>query len=1028
MSDSSYAYSDTDGSDDGDRNDSQVDDCEAFAGLEGLDEVQQERLTALLDEYLCALESGEPISRSDLIARQPELADALTTYLDTLDAMHGVATGFNSAPQVAGLDASGRIMAQDESAVGIRPGSLPQIGGFEILNEVGRGGMGIVYRARDNSADRFVALKLLPMHAVMDAKQISRFRNESRAAGQLNHPHIVPVYNVGSDQGIHFYTMPLIEGLSVDQWIPAQPALVDGNSSVASSGTDVRGASWQSVVNAVAFIADALQSTHEHGIVHRDIKPSNLILEGHQQPNASDSDQSSDSESIGHLWVTDFGLARSSSQRSLTVSGEMIGTMRYMSPEQASGRAELVDHRTDIYSLAATIFEMLTLRPVIEGDDGPSLLRKITDNEPPRLRKLRPDTPSDLSTVLGKAMSRDREDRYTTAGEFATDLRAVVAGDPVSAVKPSIVDQVIRWGRRHSGFVAAAMIVMAVTTVALGIVVVTVTSAAAQKRDSDLSTLRYLRSAHRAVDRFGLQHSEAFSRIDGYGEKQLEILNEVKAFFEDFLTQAEGDPQLRRDLASTYQRLGSLSARLEGPSSAAAYFQKAALIYRDLLPSLGSEAIDVNDQTLVSDVALNFNNLGLALLETNELQSSLTSLQTSERLSSALVGNAPEDIAARTRLASTQASLGLVFTRLGQTDRAHMQLDGAAEALTELASEIDQSDESSLGRTQAALVRRTLAGALTTLGGIRLNGDPKSSVDLFTQALEIQQALSRDDAYPRFYDADRWNSYDNLGAAYLKLDQPTDALGALQSSVEIGANSYSANPQNGSLAGRLARSLTHLAVAQMRAGATTESVRSATRAVEIQADLLGTRPYRDDVRRELVSMMMNRGDALDANGDLSAANSAFVAAKEVLVEIPLAESIGGSSTNESVSLVASDLDSAAEARNQAMDELYRRYLAFLRRNDRWSEIAKLTTQIRGFFEGDADRLLGFASLFGQLSGLAEDKIAQKTLIQETVATLSSAQNAGGLVNYEVLQDHAYSYPELARQLKMTFQAPPSGTP
>ena len=230
-----------------------------------------------------------------------------------------------------------------------------KLGEYTIVRELGRGGMGIVYEARQRTLNRRVALKLLPMASMLDARQISRFKNESHAAAQLQHPNIVPVYSFGVERGIHFYAMQFIEG--VKRSTRGSRRTVDPRLHT----------QWRQTSRIITDVADALHCAHECGIVHRDIKPSNLML-----------DQS------GNIWVTDFGLARCQNDLSLTLSGDLVGTMRYMSPEQAGGRAELVDHRTDIYSLGATMYEMLTGDAAITGDDGPSVLSEIANANPPR--------------------------------------------------------------------------------------------------------------------------------------------------------------------------------------------------------------------------------------------------------------------------------------------------------------------------------------------------------------------------------------------------------------------------------------------------------------------------------------------------------------------------------------------------------------------------------------------------------------------------------------------------------------------
>src|SRR5690606_11496739 len=273
-----------------------------------------------------------------------------------------------------------------------------------------------------------VALKILPFAAVLDAKQIARFKNEAQAAAQLQHPNIVPVFAVGADRGVHYYAMQYIDGQPLDRIIrelretdsevhePRNKArtlataadqtvgasVVPAANSVLGAPSRDRRAFISAVIRIGVEAAHALHAAHEYGVVHRDIKPSNLLLDNR-----------------GKIWITDFGLARCQKDVTLTKTGDVVGTMRYMSPEQAQGQTALVDHRTDIYSLATTLYELLTLEPAVPGDEGPALLRTLVEREPVPMRKICADIPHELDLVVMKAMSRQRDERYMTAQQFA---------------------------------------------------------------------------------------------------------------------------------------------------------------------------------------------------------------------------------------------------------------------------------------------------------------------------------------------------------------------------------------------------------------------------------------------------------------------------------------------------------------------------------------------------------------------------------------------------------------------------------
>ena len=348
--------------------------------------------------------------------------------------------------------------------------------------------MGVVYEAEQISLGRRVALKVLPFAAVLDSRQIARFKHEAQAAAQLNHPNIVSVFAVGVERGVHYYAMQFIDGQPLDRALTelrentlspdrqrrttrqsqlrqdlakpvpqgsrsqvdagrmpspyrrsAIPAKLDQRSlltSRAAGGSEY----FRAVMRLGIQAAAALHAAHENGIVHRDIKPSNLLLDGN-----------------GKLWVTDFGLARRQTDATLTRTGDLVGTVRYMSPEQALGQAALVDHRTDIYSLAVTLYELLTLEPAFPGDAGagPDPAYRARTSLGPRGNSSR-RFPADLQTVVLKGMAKRREDRYATAQEFADDLQRVLEGKATVARPPSLLDRTARWAQRHREVVAVA--------------------------------------------------------------------------------------------------------------------------------------------------------------------------------------------------------------------------------------------------------------------------------------------------------------------------------------------------------------------------------------------------------------------------------------------------------------------------------------------------------------------------------------------------------------------------------------------
>ncbi len=428
-------------------------------------------MARILDEYLVAIEQGRSISPEELLAQHPEDAAQLRGYLSGLNLFHAVAV---SPAQVLGGIAPADI--------GV-PAALQTIGDYRLAREIGRGGMGVVYEAWQVSLRRRVALKVLPFTSAHDAKQIGRFKNEAQAAAQVQHPNIVPVFAIGEENGVHYYVMQLIEGQSLTGLLSslrtgghaASDATVPNNALTYNShrGSKPVGSNSQPVrpgdtslpmrssetldhIRVVARMgiqaADALHAAHEYGIVHRDIKPSNLLLD----------DQ-------GKLWVTDFGLARCRENQGLTQTGDVLGTMRYMSPEQALGRTALVDQRTDVYSLGLTMYELATLNhPADEFGE----IQQLFDRNRPAIRPLQHwnrHIPHDFQTIVLKCIAEVPQERYNSAKELSADLERFMDGRPILASPPSVISRLGKWTKRHRGLVSAAAALLLVALVGLGI-------------------------------------------------------------------------------------------------------------------------------------------------------------------------------------------------------------------------------------------------------------------------------------------------------------------------------------------------------------------------------------------------------------------------------------------------------------------------------------------------------------------------------------------------------------------------------
>ena len=444
---------------------------------------REEVLFDLIEEITNKLQAGEPVDLEVYAREHPDYAERLLKVLPSLELFADLGHSEEYT-----LSASHPV-----SDAGPLQGTL---GDYQIIREVGRGGMGMVYEATHRSLGRRAALKVVPFAVMLDQRQIQRFKNEAQAVAQLDHPHIVDVFRVGCDGGVHLYAMRFIDGRTLSEMIVAlrhssprdsvvadaveTPRNQDNSTSRLPAGSEQTAndgralerpfetisedtllltsfsmkastksrAYFRSVADLVRQVAEALEHAHQQGVIHRDIKPSNLILEAN-----------------GKLWVTDFGLAHIENAAALTMTGDVVGTLRYMSPEQVKGVP--VDHRTDVYSLGATLYELLTLQPAFPAHDRQALSRKIAFEDPTIPRHLDRAIPADLETIVLKLLEKNLAERYETPQNFAEDLLCFIQDRPIVARRPTLLDRVVKWSRRHRPIVAAVTAVLLISIIGL---------------------------------------------------------------------------------------------------------------------------------------------------------------------------------------------------------------------------------------------------------------------------------------------------------------------------------------------------------------------------------------------------------------------------------------------------------------------------------------------------------------------------------------------------------------------------------
>jgi eukaryotic-like serine/threonine-protein kinase len=398
----------------------------------------EQRLERIIADYLHAVEAGSAPDRAELLKQHPDLAADLGSFLRNRDAMDRIAEPLKQ--QVPGLETIGASPAPS-GGVGT---TVRYFGDYELLEEIARGGMGVVYKARQVSLNRVVALKMILAGQLASPADVGRFRAEAEAAGNLDHPNIVPIYEVGEHEGQHYFSMKLVEGGSL-------AALVGGR----DHGPGISKDQQRSDASLVAKVARAVHHAHQRGILHRDLKPGNILIDAQDQPH-----------------VTDFGLARRVEGDSrLTQSGAIVGTPSYMAPEQARSEKVLTTG-VDVYSLGAILYELLAGCPPFRAATPLDTVLQVLEEEPVAPRSIRPRIDRDLETICLKCLDKDPDRRYASAAALADELERWQAGEPIQARRTGVWERTRKWIRRRPA--AAALVAVSslavLTLVLVGLV------------------------------------------------------------------------------------------------------------------------------------------------------------------------------------------------------------------------------------------------------------------------------------------------------------------------------------------------------------------------------------------------------------------------------------------------------------------------------------------------------------------------------------------------------------------------------
>jgi serine/threonine protein kinase/tetratricopeptide (TPR) repeat protein len=775
-------------------------------------------LEVIYGELLLREEQGERPSPDEFLARFPHLAPQLRRLLE-------VHAAVRSASRPDPGDAAAQRQEMLPEAGG--PAAAPPLRGYEILGELGRGGMGVVYKARHLSLNRVVALKMILAGAQAGPEEVARFRAEAKAVARLQHPHIVQIFEVGEADGRLFLALEFVDGGSLAERLAGSPLPA------------------RQAAELTEALACAVHYAHRQGVVHRDLKPANVLLSlgrdcggntGYALPSGS---QLNGAEPK----ITDFGLAkRLEGGAGPTRSGDVLGTPSYMAPEQAEGRPREVGPATDVYALGAILYELLTGRPPFRAESPLETLLQVRAQEPVAPRSLQPKVPRDLETICLKCLRKEPHKRYAGADTLADDLQRFLDGRPIRARPVGPTGRLWRWCRRRPAVaILAAALVLAM---ALGFPAVTFLW---------LSTDYHRRLAEQRLEERRLavrQHYIDLSEIKlgkepGTQGLRKKLLDEALAYFQSYLQEAPDDPKSRYDVAEAYYRVGKITAQIGSKEEALDKYRQA----RDRLEQLVRDGPTAAKYE--AGLARVHYDMGRLESATGLPDEALRSYERSRDLYRKLLEADPDGAPLHHNLAAVYGELGALQYRQGRREEARASFEEARRLLEGLAPA--HPDDSNL--------QSDLARVYHNFGHLYFTaGETDAALPLYQKVLGIRKELAS--AHPTDPDLqfDLAKTYTAIGELQCATGQAPAGLDSFLHARKVLEKLGQANPGVTEYQLILGQVCGAVANVQLAAGQVDQAQESCETARAVFERLVGGNPTDTSFRAERAGCYNNLGD------------------------------------------------------------------------------------------------------------------------------------------------------------------------
>jgi serine/threonine-protein kinase len=742
------------------------------------------------------------------------------------------------------------------------------------------GGIGRVWLARDASLGRDVALKELRPERADNPAVWGRFLREAQVTGQLEHPGIVPIYEVGrrpADQA-PFYTMRFVRGRTLAE---AAAAYHRRRQAGEAGPLELR-----ELLTAVVGVCHAVAYAHSRGVLHRDLKPQNVVL-----------------GDFGEVIVLDWGLAKvlasgtregaefpgdgpavavtGEGSQDETIAGQVLGTPAYMAPEQAEGRLDRLDARTDVYGLGAVLYEVLTGRGPFAGEDTQAVLRRVIHDPPDRPRAVVPGTPAALEAVCLKALAKSPADRYPSAKAVADELRHWLADEPVAAYREPVAKRVGRWARRHRPLVAGAAAALVAAVVGLAVVLAVQARANTVLRDKNAELAAAegrervareqaeanFRLAQDAVDQYANRVKDnPLLRERGMQPLRDELLRTALTFYQRLVRERGDDPALRADLADAYHRVATVTQAIGSQDEAAAAGDQAVVTLEHLAAASWSPRHRL-------DLAKAYHLSALIRDTAGRHPEARDLYRKAVGLLEPLVRDDPANADARKQLASTHNNLG---TLKGVTAEEGQRLLREAIAHREHLCRDRPGDPTAMAE---------LAAPVHNLGSIlEALGRPDEARETYARALGIEEEVLK--ARPGDIDAAKAlaQTVNNLGTLHHRAKRFSEALPFYERSVAIREELTRDNPRVAEFQQDLGRSYNNLAILHDNRGAA-DAVRLHQRAIDVRVRLVNDHPRVPEYRAELADSHGSLGQLQARAGRHDDALRSFESARDLRAQL-----------------------------------------------------------------------------------------------------------------------------------------------